>query len=77
MLSSPRLLLTLAFLEGATVMAVELLSARMLTPYFGAGVHVWGAVIGVTVASLALQLFSCDPETKTKILLLSIINPGV
>ena len=53
MLSSPRLLLTLAFIEGATVMAVELLSARMLAPYFGAGIHVWGAVIGVTVASLA------------------------
>ncbi|HIO68401.1 MAG TPA: hypothetical protein EYN41_08715 [Flavobacteriales bacterium] len=57
MLSSPRLLLTLAFLEGATVMAVELLSARMLTPYFGAGVHVWGAVIGITVASLAVGYY--------------------
>jgi len=57
MLSSNKLLYLLAFIEGATVMAVELLSARMLAPYFGTGIHVWGAIIGTTVASLAMGYF--------------------
>jgi MFS family permease len=35
-----------AVLEGATVMAVELLSARMIAPYFGSSLYVWGTVIG-------------------------------
>jgi len=57
MLSSNKLLYILAFIEGSTVMAVELLSARMLAPYFGTGIHVWGAIIGITVASLAIGYF--------------------
>ena len=57
MLSSNRLLYLLAFIEGSTVMAIELLSARMLAPYFGTGIHVWGAIIGITVASLAMGYY--------------------
>ncbi|MBI4649350.1 MAG: fused MFS/spermidine synthase [Bacteroidia bacterium] len=43
-----------AFLEGATVMAVELLSAQMLAPYYGTSLNTWGAVIGITLISLSL-----------------------
>ncbi|HIA36281.1 MAG TPA: hypothetical protein EYM84_05565 [Flavobacteriales bacterium] len=57
MLSSNKTLYTFAFLEGATVLAIELLSARMLIPYFGTGVQVWGTIIGITVLSLALGYF--------------------
>ncbi|MBL4657741.1 MAG: fused MFS/spermidine synthase, partial [Flavobacteriales bacterium] len=57
MISSNKLLFVLAFIEGATVLAIELLSARMLAPYFGSGIQVWGAVIGVTVASLAIGYY--------------------
>ena len=46
-----------AVLEGATVMAVELMSARMLAPYFGSSLYVWGAVIGITLLSLALGYY--------------------
>jgi predicted membrane-bound spermidine synthase len=46
-----------AMLEGASVMAVELMAARMLAPYFGSGLYVWGAVIGVTLMSLAIGYF--------------------
>jgi spermidine synthase len=42
-----------AVVEGATVMAVELMSARMLAPWFGSSLYVWGAVIGITLLSLA------------------------
>jgi predicted membrane-bound spermidine synthase len=46
-----------AVLEGATVMAVELMAARMLAPYFGSSLNVWGVVIGITLLSLASGYF--------------------
>lgn len=46
-----------AVVEGAAVMAVELLSARMLAPYFGASLYVWTTVIGITLISLAIGYF--------------------
>jgi spermidine synthase len=47
-----------AVLEGATVMAVELLSARMVAPYFGSSLYVWATVIGFTLFALAIGYFS-------------------
>ncbi len=44
-------------LEGATVMAVELLSARMVAPYFGSSLYVWATVIGFTLLALAIGYF--------------------
>jgi spermidine synthase len=46
-----------AVLEGATVMAVELMSARMVAPYFGLSLYVWTTVIGFTLFSLAIGYF--------------------
>lgn len=46
-----------AALEGATVMAVELMAARMLAPYFGSSLFVWVSVIGITLLSLALGYY--------------------
>ena len=40
--------------SGFFVMAVELLSGRLLAPTFGGGIYVWGAII--TVFMLALSL---------------------
>ncbi len=39
----------LAFIEGATVMAVELFGAKMMTPYYGSSLIVWTTVIGITL----------------------------
>lgn len=47
-----------AAIEGATVMAAELMSARMLAPWFGGSLYVWVAVIGITLLSLALGYFA-------------------
>jgi spermidine synthase len=47
-----------AVLEGATVMAVELISARMVAPYFGSSLYVWGTVIGFTLLALAIGYFA-------------------
>ncbi|MCC5887118.1 MAG: fused MFS/spermidine synthase [Gammaproteobacteria bacterium] len=43
----------LAFCGGFTIMSVELLGGRILSPWFGSSVHVWGSII--TVFMLALS----------------------
>ena len=51
-------ILLYAALEGSTVMAVELMAARMLAPWFGSSLYVWATVIGITLLSLALGYFA-------------------
>ncbi|TAL63027.1 MAG: methyltransferase domain-containing protein [Bacteroidetes bacterium] len=48
----------LSFLEGSSVMAAELLGAKMLSPYFGASLYVWSSVLAVTLGGLALGYFT-------------------
>ncbi len=45
---------SLAFLTGAAILSLEILGGRMLQPYFGSGLHVWGSVLSVFMVSLAL-----------------------
>ncbi|MBZ0111206.1 MAG: fused MFS/spermidine synthase [Thermoanaerobaculia bacterium] len=40
--------------SGAIVMALEILSARILSPTFGNSVYVWGSVISVFLAALSI-----------------------
>jgi hypothetical protein len=47
------LLYLIAGWSGFYVMAIELLSGRLLAPYFGSSIYVWGAII--TVFMLALS----------------------
>jgi predicted membrane-bound spermidine synthase len=47
-----RFLLFLAFIEGACVMACELLGAKMIAPFFGSSLYVWASVLGVTLFGL-------------------------
>jgi spermidine synthase len=51
------LYLLVAFIEGSAVIAVELLGAKMLSPYYGNSLPVWTCVIGVTVGFLTLGYF--------------------
>lgn len=54
-MQSHRLLVFLiAGWSGFFIMAVEMLSGRILAPYFGNSIHVWGAVISVFMLALAL-----------------------
>ncbi|MXX28993.1 MAG: glycosyl transferase [Gammaproteobacteria bacterium] len=48
------LVLSLAFVGGFVIMSLELLGGRVLAPYFGSSIHVWGSIITVFMASLAL-----------------------
>lgn len=44
---------TLAFGGGFAIMSLELLGGRILAPYFGSSIYVWGSIITVFMASLA------------------------
>ncbi|MBI4945732.1 MAG: fused MFS/spermidine synthase [Bacteroidetes bacterium] len=48
----------LSFLEGVSVMAAELLGAKMLAPYFGTSLYVWSSVLAVTLGGLAMGYFA-------------------
>lgn len=48
----------LAFLEGAVLITIELLTGQMLAPLYGASLFSWAAVIGVVVGCMALGYLS-------------------
>ncbi|HYG52236.1 MAG TPA: fused MFS/spermidine synthase [Flavobacteriales bacterium] len=49
--------LLLSFIEGGSVMAAELLGAKLLAPFFGSSLYVWSSVMAVTLLGLALGYF--------------------
>ncbi len=51
-------LLLIAFIEGAAVMAAELLSAKMLAPFFGTTIFAWAAVLAITLLALATGYYT-------------------
>ncbi|MDO6425657.1 fused MFS/spermidine synthase [Thalassotalea sp. 1_MG-2023] len=48
------LVYALAFSSGFSIMGIELLGGRILAPYFGSSVHIWGSIITVFMLSLSL-----------------------
>ncbi|MDH3402339.1 MAG: fused MFS/spermidine synthase [Acidobacteriota bacterium] len=44
----------LAALCGGLLMALEILASRIIAPYFGNSVYIWGSIISVFLAALAL-----------------------
>ena len=49
-----RIIYGLAFVGGFVIMSLELLGGRVLAPYFGSSIYVWGSIITVFMLSLAL-----------------------
>ena len=41
------------FLAGAALLGLEIAASRVLAPYFGNSLYVWGALIGVVLAGLS------------------------
>lgn len=44
----------IVFISGAVVMGVEITASRLLAPYFGDTVYVWGSLIAVIMTALAI-----------------------
>lgn len=47
-------ILLLAFISGFAIMTIELLGGRLLAPWFGSSIYVWGSIITVFMLSLSV-----------------------
>jgi len=47
-------LYAILFLSGASVLALELLASRIMTPYFGVSLYIWTGILSMTLIALAL-----------------------
>ncbi len=55
---SGRLLALTVFLTGAAGMVLELVGFRLLSPFFGYSIYVWGALLAVVMAALAAGYYA-------------------
>jgi spermidine synthase len=45
------------FVSGAVLMALEIVGSRVLAPYFGSSIFVWGSLISVVMAALSIGYY--------------------
>ncbi|MFT5164832.1 MAG: putative membrane-bound spermidine synthase [Saprospiraceae bacterium] len=62
--SKKNYLLLLSFLEGAAVMACELIGAKLLAPFFGTSLYVWASALALTLGGLTLGYFTGGKLSK-------------
>ena len=48
----------IAFFSGAALMGLEIVGSRVLAPYYGSSVFVWGSLIAVVLAALSIGAYS-------------------
>lgn len=48
-----KIVYSLAFSGGFIIMSLELLGGRILAPYFGSSIYVWGSIISIFMLSLS------------------------
>ena len=63
------LVMVLAFIAGFIIMAIELLGGRILAPYFGSSIYVWGSIITVFMLSLSIGYLMDSDSMKTVMML--------
>jgi len=75
------LLNIIVFLSGAVLMALEIVGSRVLAPYFGNSIFVWGSLISVVLAALSLGYYwggrLSDRNPSFARLLILLLIPGV
>jgi spermidine synthase len=75
------LLNVVVFMSGAVLMALEIVGSRVLAPYFGSSIFVWGSLISVIMASLSIGYYwggwlSAREPSYSRLLTLLLI-PGI
>ncbi len=61
---------SLAFTSGFIIMSIELLGGRIMAPYFGSSIYVWGSIITIFMVALSIgylvggQLSLSQPRLK-------------
>ncbi len=67
------------FVAGAVLLGLEIASSRVLAPFFGSSLYVWGALIGVVLAGLSagywLGGIAADREPTAR-LFVSVLGAG-
>ncbi len=75
------LLYAIAFISGFVMMGYEILGVRVLAPFYGSSVYVWGAAISVFLAGLsfgyAIGGRISDYRANGKILAILVLVPGL
>ncbi len=70
-----------AILSGAAIVSMETLGARLVSPFFGSAVHVWAAVVAVTLTALACGYgaggWLADRESATVLLPAVLLTAGI
>ena len=51
------MLAVIVFVSGAVLLALEIVASRVVAPYLGNSIYVWGALIGVFLGALAVGYF--------------------
>ena len=75
------LLNIVVFISGAVLMALEIVGSRVLAPYFGSSIFVWGSLISVVMTALSIGYYwggwlSAREPSYGKLLILLLI-PGI
>lgn len=77
----PWLLHAVVFVCGAVLMGLEIVGSRILAPYFGNSIFVWGSLISVVLAALSLGYWlggvAADRWPRLSVLGLLIAAPGI
>lgn len=55
--ADPLILRLIVFVAGAVLMALELAGSRVLAPYFGNAIFVWGSLIGMVLGAMGLGYY--------------------
>ena len=76
-----KLLYITAFVSGFVLMGFEVFGTRVLSPYFGSGMHVWGALISVVLGGLSLGYaiggVQADKSFPEKKLIIALAVAGI
>src|SRR5438874_2866456 len=66
---------SLVFISGAVLMGLEMAGSRVLAIHFGSSIYVWGSIIGIFLAALAVGYFAggLAADRKPSFMMLNLI----